>query len=151
MSPALSCRITTPCLLVLLMLYMTNSGMIWAGCRTSSSEGSPKMVCKLGRKRAEICKGWRKTSSFHFYSKTLGELKCCLITSHFQEDNWGHFSLGQTATFSKEEHLRCLKYISAPAPDQKFLKCSNPKLINRSHNQCKQHGKIQLFKNSNSI
>ena len=45
--PDLFCKITTPCLLVLVILYMTYSGTICVGCKTSSKDWRPKMVCKL--------------------------------------------------------------------------------------------------------
>lgn len=70
--------------------------------------GQSQNGLQTGEKESKDLQGMKEIK-FHIYSKTLGELKCCLITSPFQEDNWGHFSLAQTATVSKEEHLWCLK------------------------------------------
>lgn len=63
--PDLFCKITTPCLLVLVMLYMTYSGTICVGWRTSSKDGRPKMVCKLWAVREQMfsfitCKPFRQ-------------------------------------------------------------------------------------------
>lgn len=145
--PDLFCKITTPCLLVLVILYMMYSGTICVGCKTSSKDGTPKMVCKLwGGKEQMLSKRfasneWKQVLSVLFKHRLLDKLVCCLINSHFQKNNLRtHFFLGQTPKPIKNEHLWYLKYTSTPATIDfnKFLKYNNPMLINTWESICKQ-------------
>lgn len=64
--PDLSCSTTTPCLLVLDMLYIIYWGITWSGFMRSSMDGTPKILCRL-KKRIWII----------FLYKTIGiEYKC---------------------------------------------------------------------------